>query len=239
MKILQLFIPLFFIISCSDKKQESKTSEFDRVLGEENVKTLVLLVSDFENDFLKRQYPDLSTENAYRQFLKELSNQRTADWKGISQNTKDKFDSSDLRHEMYEFPDSVWILENSSFDKIESDSVAYLENPNPYIKTRFKHTNPDGTTEYFFSRGGEITPGSDYDSIINRELKTPRINYAGKYLKALESVKDKSDFHRMYFEIKKDGQFLPPYQTAQAMLDFKLDLNNELNRKIIVLEFAH
>ena len=230
---------MFFITSCSDKKSENETSEFDRVLGEENVKTLDLLVSDFESDFLKRQYPDLNTEDAYRQFLNELSDQKTADWKGISQKSRDQFESSDLRLEMYEFPDSVWILKNSSFDKIESDSVAFLEDPNPYIKTRFKHTNPDGTTEYSFSRGGEITPGADYDSIIYQESKTPRINYDGKYLKALESIKDKSNFHRMLFEMKKDGQFLFPYQTAQAMLDFDLDLNSELNRKIIVLEFAH
>ncbi len=238
MRILELLILLFLITSCSDKKSGSTTPEFDHVLGKENTETLNLLVSDFENDFLKRQYPHLNIENAYRQFLIDLSSRKT-DWENISEKARDKFASSDLRHEIYEFPDSVWILNNSSYDKIESDSVAFLENPNPYIKTRYKQTNPDGTTEYSFSRGGEIMPDSDYDSIIHRELEIPRINYSGKYLKALESIKDKSDFHKMYFELKKDGQFLPPYQTAQAMLDYELDLNNDLNRKIIVLEFAY
>ena len=68
-KILLPFIFLLLIISCADKKSEKQTSEFDKVLGIENVATLNFLVSDFENDFLKRQYPNLDTENAYRQFL--------------------------------------------------------------------------------------------------------------------------------------------------------------------------
>lgn len=45
---------LLLIISCADKKSENQTSEFDKILGIENVTMLDFLVSDFENDFLKR-----------------------------------------------------------------------------------------------------------------------------------------------------------------------------------------
>lgn len=190
MKFIKTFIIFILIISCSDKKTENNKSEFDKVLGKENIETLDFLVSDFENDFLKRQYPNLDSENAYRQFLTELRYEKTENWKSISEKARNKFKSSDLRLEMYEFPDSVWIIENSSMDKMESDSLEYIKHPVPYIKSRYKYTNPDGTTEYTFARGNslELTPNSNFDSIINREMNTPNFNYIGKYLRALESI---------------------------------------------------
>ncbi|WP_445738558.1 hypothetical protein [Mariniflexile sp.] len=139
MKILKTFIFLALIISCAEKKTEENILEFDKVLGKENVVTLDFIVSDFENDFLKRQYPNLNTENAYRQFLTDLRDDKTKNWKRISEKAIEKFESSELRLQMYEFPDSVWILKNSSFDKIESDSVSFLNIPYPYIKSRFKY----------------------------------------------------------------------------------------------------
>ena len=42
---------------------------------------------------------------------------KNENWKSISEKARNKFKSSDLRLEMYEFPDSVWILKNSTFDK--------------------------------------------------------------------------------------------------------------------------
>ncbi|WP_460219404.1 hypothetical protein [Psychroserpens sp. MEBiC05023] len=240
MKFIKTFIFFILIISCSDKKAEINTSEFDKALGKENIKTLDFLVSDFENDFLKRQYPNLDTENAYRQFLTELSDEKTENWKSISKKARNEFKASDLRHEMYEFPDSVWILKNSTFDKIESDSLNFLESPIPYVKSRYKYINPDGTTEYTYSRSfGENISEVDYDSIINREMNLPNFNYIGKYLQALESIKDKGEFHKEFYETKKNAGFLFPESTARVMLNYDIDLNDKLNRKIIVLELAY
>ena len=240
MKFIKKFIFFIVIISCSDKKTEINTSEFDKVLGKENIKTLDFLVSDFENDFLKRQYPNLDTKNAYRQFLTELRDEKTENWKKISQKARNQFKSSELRLEMYEFPDSVWILENSTIDKIESDSLVFLESPIPYVKSRFKYTNPDGITEYMYSRSyGEIMRKSDFDSIINRELESPKMNYVGKYMRALESIKDKSNFIEEFFDTKKSFGLLIPKSTARVMLNYDIDLNDKLNRKIIVLELVY
>ena len=240
MKFIKLFIFFILIISCSDKKSKNNTSEFDKVLGKENIETLDFLVSDFENDFLKKQYPNLDTENAYRQFLTELRDGKTENWKIISEKARNKFKISDLRLEMYEFPDSVWILKNSTFDKIESDSLNFLESPIPYLKSRYKYTNPEGTTEYSYSRSyGENISEVDYDSIINREINSPNFNYIGKYLQALESIKDKGEFHKEFYETKKNAGFLFPESTARVMLNYDIDLNDKLNRKIIVLELAY
>ncbi|WP_166966800.1 hypothetical protein [Yeosuana marina] len=241
MKILKTFIFLILIISCSDKKTEHEISEFDKILGKENVATLDFLVSDFENNFLKIQYPNLDTEDAYRQFLTELRDEKTGNWKRISKKAKDKFKSSDLRLEMYEFPDSVWIIENSALDKIESDSIDFIRIPVPYVKSRFKYTNPNGATEYTFSRGSsvDVRPNSNFDSIISQELETARINFVGKYLQAIESIKNKSDFHKEFYDTKKDFGYLFPKSTARVMLNYDIDLNDELNRKIIVLELVY
>ncbi len=235
MRIFNLFIFLILIISCSDK-----ISEFDKVLGEENVETLEFLVSDFENDFLKRQYPNLDTENAYRQFLTELREGKTENWKRISNKTKNKFKSSDLINEIYEFPDSVWVLKNSTFDKIESDSLGILYSPGPYIKSRYKYINPDGTTKYTFSRSyGIIRPDANFDSIIKREQEIPNMNFTGKYMQALASIKDKNEFYKELYETKESVGLIFPSTTARIMLKFDIDLNDKLNRKIIALELAY
>ena len=240
MKILKLSIFLILIISCSDKKTEHRISEFDKVLGNENVAILDLLTSDFENDFLKRQYPNLNTEKAYQKFLTDLRDGKTDNWQSVSKKARETFKSSDLRLEMYEFPDSVWILENSTFDKIESDSLNFMQSQFPYIKSRFKYTNLDGITEYTYSRGSiEYMPNPDFDSIINRELRTPRMNYIGKYIQALESIKDKSEFHKEFYKRKNSVGFLPIESTSQFMLYKNIDLKDKLNRGIIVLEFIY
>ena len=238
-KILILFIFLLLIISCADKKSENQASEFDKVLGIENIATLDFLISDFENDFLKRQYPNLDTENAYRQFLTELRDEKTENWKSISEKARNKFKASDLRLEMYEFPDSVWILKNSTFDKIESDSLLFLDSPFPYIKSRYKYTNPDGTTEYSYSRrSGEKISEVDYDSIINREMNSPSFNYIGKYLQALYKIKERDTFFKKFYKQKEHG-FIRPKILAKVMLEEYVDLNDYIVKRIIVLEIAY
>lgn len=242
MKFLKIFIFFTLIISCSDKKSENEISEFNNILGKENINLLDFLVSDFENDFLKKQYPNLGTENAYRQFLIELRDNKTENWGRISQKARDKFKSSDLRLEMYVFPDSVWIIEDSTLDKIESDSIDFIKIPAPYVKSRFKYTNTNGTIEYTYTRGnyGEIMPNSDFDSIINQELNTAaNFNYIGKYLQALESVKNKSEFHKEFYEQKKSAGYLFADEVARKMIDYNINLNDKINKKIIVLELVY
>ncbi|MBQ0768079.1 MAG: hypothetical protein KBT58_02235, partial [Bizionia sp.] len=176
----------------------------------------------------------------YRQFLTELRDEKTENWKSISEKARNKFKASNLRLEMYEFPDSVWILKNSNFDKIESDSLNFLKSPFPYIKSRYIYTNPDGTIEYSYSRtSGENISEVDYDSIINREMNSPSFNNIGKYLQALEVIKDKGEFHKEFYDRKKSVGFLPSKSTSRFMLNKNIDLKDELNRKIIVLEFLY
>jgi hypothetical protein len=240
MKIIKIFILLLLITNCSDKKAEKQLTEFDKILGKENSVTLTYLVSDFEKDFLKRQYPNLDTKSAYRNFLTELRDGKTDNWRKISEKSRERFKSSDLRLEMYRFPDSVWVLENSEMDKIEEDSLLFLHSPVPYLKSRYKYNNPDGPFEYTYSRTyGDIKLNADFDSIVESEMKKPEFNFIGKYLMAIESVKQNSDFLKEFYDVKNGFGHLIPELTAKVMLEYNVDLNNTLIRKIIVLELAY
>lgn len=115
MKSIITLISLILIVSCLGKKTTNQILEFDKILGEENIAFLDTLVYDFENDFLKNQYPSLDIEEAYRQFLIENRDGKTSHWKDFPQRSKDKFISSDLKLEIYKYPDSVWVIKKSSF----------------------------------------------------------------------------------------------------------------------------
>ncbi|WP_417371877.1 hypothetical protein [Gelidibacter japonicus] len=57
-----LLLILILTFGCSNQKD---IKEFEAVLGKENSETLTYLVNDFESDVLKRQYPNISTKEAY------------------------------------------------------------------------------------------------------------------------------------------------------------------------------
>src|SRR5690606_41478500 len=94
MKILKTLIVLFIIVSCSVKKTEYQITEFDKVLGAENSKTLNSLVSDFEKDILIKTYPNLNTEKAYKQFLIDVNENKLTFWNKISSENRKKFNDS-------------------------------------------------------------------------------------------------------------------------------------------------
>ncbi|MAW94217.1 MULTISPECIES: hypothetical protein [unclassified Leeuwenhoekiella] len=231
-----IFILLFW---CNLPVIGQENSVFDKILGADQSKTLDTLVTDFENNFLKKNYPDLKTTDAYRQFLMDLRGQKEFAF-GISKEARKRFAASKLRNEIYEYPDSVWVLPNSTYDKIESDSITILRNDYPYIKTRYKYEGADGSYEYTYSRGVriELMNESKYDSIIAAKLKQPEFNTIGSYIQALEAIEDSSAFLTEFYKIKKSSGILHPYM-AGAFVTQGADLDNEVIRKIIVLEFVY
>ena len=59
------------MVGCSQKQTDNRIAEFEKMLGNEPTKSVNSLVSDFEEN-LDKIYPDLSTEKAYRKYLKEM-----------------------------------------------------------------------------------------------------------------------------------------------------------------------
>lgn len=70
MRHLLLFIALIFL-GCTPSKEKEQIRVFESTLGKEYVKVLNQLVYDFETN-LETQYPKLSQEEAYKQYLLDI-----------------------------------------------------------------------------------------------------------------------------------------------------------------------
>ncbi len=229
MKILKLFIFLLLVVSCSKKEQIKK---FENVLGKENSETLTSMVLEFENGFLKRQYPDLNTEKAYRQYLKELENNSTGNWAKPSKKSREIFNKSNLRYEIYRIPDSVWIEKNPDTLHFKYDKST--------IKTKWKYLNENGKFEYGVSESSiSFNEPKNEDSLIELRKKYIDVNYVGKYRRALYSISKNNKFVSEYLDMTDAAGILDPRMVAANMLSDDVDLNNYFIKRLIVTEIAN
>jgi hypothetical protein len=227
MKIIKVFIILLLIFSCSNKKTENQITEFDKVLGIENSKTLDSLVTEFENDFLKRQYPDLDTENAYLKLLTEISNGAIEHFVGFSDKSQTLFNKSTLRFEIYCVADTTWVEKNP------------WNKQTLIVKVRTKCINPDGTFE---SRLAELPfdeKNMSRDSILKKSMNFVISNYNGKYLKALNLISDDSDFLKSFVNDRNNVGKIIPELIAKRMLAYNVDVKDYYIRRIIVTELGY
>jgi hypothetical protein len=237
MKKIILFLIIFCFFSCFDNKEEKYLNDFNQVLGKENIETIDLLVNNFEENYLKVHYPKLILEKAYKQFLIDLSKNELKS--NFSYNGYEKFYSSQLKNEIYKYPDSVWIvfdsLQDEKYDEIKIPLIHY-----PYIKKRYKYIEKNGSINYGTSGVFENLNGiTNFDSIINSHLNSGRFNGIGKYIQALDTIKNKSDFHKKFFEVKQSAGIIDSQSSASVMIINKIDLNDKLNRKLIVMEMLY
>ncbi|SFZ95188.1 hypothetical protein SAMN05428642_1115 [Flaviramulus basaltis] len=230
MKFINLIIILLLTFSCSNEKE---TAEFEKVLGKENSETLTYLVNDFESDFLKRQYPNLETKKAYKQFLTELSKGQTEYWKKISESSREYLEKSNLRLEIYSVPDSIWIERDPEKLTLGNSSI-------PMLKIKRKYLMPDGTFEYSTSESSfRYKEPIDEDSIIESHKNWIDINYVGSYSRALNSISDKSDFLIDYLDIRETAGTIDPRIIADRMLKSKVNLNDYFIKRIIITEIVY
>jgi len=224
MKFINLIIILLLTFSCSNKEE---IAEFEKVLGKENSVTLTYLVNDFESDFLKRQYPNLSTKKAYRKFLIELSNLEIENWQKISKKARNVFKHSDLRLEIYCVADSSWLDRNPA------------ETTFPLIRTKLKCKTEDGSILVDSSAAPFNHRISDLDSILKSYENFVETNYEGKYIKALNSVSDSSPFMTKYVDIRNSFGILPPEMVASEMVESDVDLDDYFIKRLIITEMMY
>ncbi|WP_452227746.1 MULTISPECIES: hypothetical protein [unclassified Lacinutrix] len=219
MKFIKLTIILLLTFSCSNEK---KIAQFEKVLGKENSETLTYLVNDFESDFLKRQYPNLDTKNAYKQFLTDLKNGRTDLLKTVSKESRKRFEQSNLKHEIYSYVDSVWI---------ENDFL---------IKKRFVNKSLNGIIQYNVqTQSGNIPSNFDKDSLIIAEMDSRTLNNLGKYWIALDSIKNQNEFIKEYYKFKIPMGFLHPEIVSNMMLNSDLNFSDYYIKRIIITDFIY
>jgi len=225
MKILKTIIISLLFIGCSGNKNQE--TEFDKILGKENTETLNLLVTEFENDFLKRQYPNLDTKNAYEKFVTAISKGKTEHLLEFSEKSRELFNESTLRLEIYCIMDSTWIEKNPWNDKTL------------LVKGRNKCLNPDGT----FENGSMEMPFNENeisrDSIQKRYMNFVETNHNGKYLKALNSISDKSDFWSSFVKDRNDFGIIISEFIAKRMLAYKVDFDDYYIKRLIVTELSY
>ncbi|MCL6294027.1 hypothetical protein [Jejuia spongiicola] len=186
-----------------------------------------MLVSEFENDFLKRQYPNLDTKSAYEKFVTEISEGKTEHLIEFSEKSRNLFNESTLRLEIYCVVDSTWIEKNPWNDK------ALL------VKGRTKCLNSDGT----FENGLMEMPFNENeisrDSIQKRYMNFVESNFNGKYLKALNSISDKSDFWSSFVKDRNDFGIIISEFIAKRMLAHKVDFDDYYIKRLIVTELSY
>ncbi|TXG34853.1 hypothetical protein [Seonamhaeicola maritimus] len=230
MKFINLIIILLLTFSCSNEKE---IAEFERILGKENSETLTYLVNDFESDFLKRQYPNLDTKSAYKQFLNELSNGQTKYWEKISKSSKQYLEKSNLRLQIYSVPDSIWI-------ERDPEKLTSSNNNIPMLKIKRKYLMPDGTFGYSTSESSfRYKEPIDEDSIIESRKNWIDINYVGSYSRALNSISNKSDFLIDYLDIREAAGTIDPKFIADRMIKSKVNVTDYFIKRLIITEIVY
>ena len=212
-------------------EQPNKTQiEFERILGNENSETLTYLVKDFEDDFLRNQYPNLELKEAYKKFLTELRDNKTDNWKKISEESINQFSKSNLKLEIFSYPDSVWI---------EKDTSKLILKSAPMIKRKYKYLANSGQFEYRTSESTfNYTKNINQDSIIELHKTWRDINYVGKFWQALSVAGKDDEFIVKYLDMINAAGSIDPLIMSSEMLDSELDYSNYLIKRIIIIEFT-
>ena len=230
MKFINIIIILLLTFSCSTKKD---ISEFEKILGKKNSKTLTYLVNDFESDFLKRQYPNLNTKNAYKQFLTELSKGKTEYWEKISESSREYLKKSNLRLEIYSVPDSIWIERDPKKMILSNGDI-------PMLQIKYKYIMPDGTFGYSLSESSfRYKEPINEDSIIESRKNWIELNYVGSYTRALNSISNKSQFLTEYLDMRWTAGKIGPRLIADRMLETEIDLDDYFIKRLIITEIIY
>ncbi len=228
--VIIMFLLSIALWNCSPQK-EKNLAEFESILGSDNTKVINELLNDFENDYLKREYPNLSTEKAYETYLIEIAENKKEKWKTISKGNREKFENSQLFLDLHQVVDSFWIETDSSKMKFPTT--------NTVLVTKFNYLDENGILQFRIHERPIHSYNKPIDSILKHQSILVLYNPLGKYHKALSSLKNRSDLITYLFDNKDAFGFIPTMLLASDFLKIKIDFNNELNRRLIMLEMEY
>lgn len=216
---------LFTMISLSIYSQQI---EFEKTLGKENVETLNSLIEDFETKTLKNEYPNLNTENAYKEFLKDILKYNYS----ILEN--EIFPESKLKMHIYCVPDSTWVEERELLSGKKSEMIKSK------YKTKYKCLNPKGKVIYSSKGYFYGNKRSKTLKLVENQKGDVQINFNSIYLKALEEIPNKSKFVKYYLEnIKMTADPIPPFWMSQYILKNDIDINNYFTKRLIFINMFY
>ena len=193
---------------------------FEKTLGKENVETLNSLIENFETKTLKKEYPNLTTENSYKEFLKDnYSIYNSIDKRKI-------FVESKLKLNIYCVRDSIWIKKRTLSSGKESDMIV----------TRYKCLKQNNEVVYNKSIHHCCSDRSKTLSFIEKDKRIVQINLIGSYIKAFEKISNKSNFLNFYLEhIKMTATPMLPPLMANYILKNNINTNDYFVKRIIYI----
>jgi len=208
---------LFTFITLSIYSQQTV---FEKTLGKENVETLNFLIENFETKTLKKEYPNLTTENSYKEFLKDnYSIYNSIDKRKI-------FIESKLKLNIYCVRDSIWIKKRTLSSGKESDMIV----------TRYKCLKQNNEVVYNKSIHHCCSDRSKTLSFIEKDKRIVQINLIGSYIKAFEKISNKSNFLNFYLEhIKMTATPMLPPLMANYILKNNINTNDYFVKRIMYI----
>jgi hypothetical protein len=214
-------ITFTFIISFTLFSQQK---EFEKILGKENVETLNSLIENFETKTLKNKYPNLKTENAYKEFLKDILKYNYS----LLENKI--FPESKLKLNIYCISDSTWVEERELSSGKKSEMV----------KTKYKCLNPNGKVIYSSSISYCCNEKSKTLKHVENQKEDVQINFNSIYLKALEEIPNKSKFVEYYLEnIKMTADPIHTFWMSQYILKNDIDINDYFTKRLIFINMFY
>jgi len=199
--------------------------EFQNSFGKVNTENLDSLISDFESNVLKQNYPKLDIKNAYKKFLRELIENKMELNDSLLIKGEKILQRKNLKFHIYNILDSVWVGE-SLFSKNIKEQLIF----------KYKHINTNGNFDYMYSE----TSKNDIKIKKNIAEKYKCINLNGLYTKSLEKASAKSNLVENYLEtLNLSGSFISPIILASNILNNEIDTSNYFVKIIILTNIIY
>lgn len=170
MKIFRITIILLLTLNCTQKQTDKHIIEFEKILGDEQTKSVNSLVSDFEEN-LKKIYSDLPTEKAYRKYLNETISDSTTNWdkfKFQSDQTNTEFHKSGLWDEIYT-KDSVRGLQINQGGKYMR-ALYTVKDSDSLIHKYWEKREAAGMMKNEFVVRGILTSNPDFNNYFHKRV---------------------------------------------------------------------
>jgi hypothetical protein len=204
---------------------KSQKKEFQSSFGKINTENLDSLISNFETNILRQNYPKLDIKNAYKKFLKELIENKMELNDSLLLSGEKILQRKNLKFHIYNILDSVWVGKS-----------LFSENIKEQLIFRYKHINTNGDFNYMYSET------SKNDIKIKKDIaeKYKPINLNGLYIKSLEKASSKSNLLENYVEnLNLSGSFISPIVLASNILNNEIDTSNYFVKIIILTNIIY
>lgn len=239
------FLVVIVFFSCTVQK-DPDIINFEKRLGTESVETLNNLVTDFETNYLKKYYKEVTVDEAYLLFLKYINKGDTV--KPYNYQKKyEMFKKSKLFSDIYLKVDSVWIARDKNNDPPDftDDSAIELNIPNPYPKLIIRFKGQNFENDYYYEdqsfSAGDRSYFEKYseEEIIQDGYRRRRFDNIGNYAMALYDLQDRGIVFKNFYKHKESSGGFDMSILASGLLYDNADTSDYFIKRIIVLDIFY